>query len=491
MTSDRMLSDWLQGAAVKTAPDELLSRTLDAVADVSQERGVWGRLRFRHDTHVRYAVAGVAVLVVAFVGIRLLPDQRSGIGLPGQSPTATSSAAPSAPATSSPAASSSDASSAGTPSAAVKSPSSVSVEKNLTWTKLDDAVSGLSESVYSPAAGARIAWIDDRFVLNDRTGGVVATSDVGISWEVAENGSPVYDRYQPMAFESSTNWDNNLVGWIVGDWVRIVRPSGAPITHEFEGSVGALGIGPAGIVASTHSTLDFDAYVTSIIGPNWAEHMTSFDFTDGVLRITTDDDRNLEIVWADQGFEPGDVADRGFGWFSVDGVQWDPIPDFPDNVSDIIGVDDGFIARGSAMWFSADGLAWRRIGEYAQGWLVPWMGGALAAPDQDESATFDFWTSDGSRRLAVPTDVRSARGIGSGPLGLILLAPNRTILSSSDGTEWTVAQMPDEMAIAANGRQQATVAVGERSVVVLLWTTGSDEVPVPSLWVGTPADLPV
>ena len=174
------------------------------------------------------------------------------------------------------------------------------------------------------------------------------------------------------------------------DILRIVRPPAAPTeTTPFKGRIESIGIGPAGIVAQVHSHLDWDAWVASKLGADWVSRYKGVDFKDGILQITMKpgQGRGLKVVWADQGFEPGDYQDAGFGWYSPDGEQWTampagpPSPDgdggrgFPTGFGDVVGVSDGFIARGdrhqvlmplpdgcAGMWHSSDGLTWRNIG---------------------------------------------------------------------------------------------------------------------------------
>jgi hypothetical protein len=216
--------------------------------------------------------------------------------------------------------------------------------------------------------------------------------------------------------------------------------------------------------------------------------MTDFSFTDGVLRIATDDGRDIEIVWADQGFEPDDVADRGFGWHSLNGDDWAAIQEFPDNVSDIVGTSDGFIGRGGeAMWYSVDGLSWRRIGPYAAGAMLPWLGEVLVVPDQVQGREVQVWTADGSRPLPIATGIDSGwRASGAGPLGIVALGTDHSILYSHDGIDRTISPIPDRMRADADGRITPTIAVGDRSVVALLWKWGVNDSQSPSLWVGTP-----
>jgi hypothetical protein len=346
-------------------------------------------------------------------------------------------------------------------------------------------------------AVTRVVWLEGNFVLADQSLATVLTSTDGVTWNTQEGGSPSVHYYEPMIMGSIAYWQDELVGWsgAAADTLSVARPPDAPRTQEFDGVIGAAGVGPAGIVVRTHSTLDFDGYITSLMGPGWVDHMTNFDFTDGVLRITTDDDRELEIVWADHGFEPGDLADRGFGWYSPDGQEWVAIPDFPDNVSDIVGTSDGFIARGSDMWHSEDGLNWRRLGSHASGFIVPWMGNALVVPDDARPRRgFEVWAVDGPRSLPIggAADV-TWRTTGAGPLGIVSLGADDSILYSPDGIGWSISPMPEGMPADDYGRTTPTIAVGVHSVVVLLWREeigGSSISPTwtrsPSLWIGTP-----
>ena len=108
------------------------------------------------------------------------------------------------------------------------------------------------------------------------------------------------------------------------DVLRIVRPPAAPTeTTPFKGRIQSMAIGPAGIVAQVHSHLDWDAWVASKLGDDWVSRYKGVDFKDGILEITMKQGRGLKVVWADQGFEPGDYQDAGFGWYSPDGAAMD------------------------------------------------------------------------------------------------------------------------------------------------------------------------
>ena len=372
----------------------------------------------------------------------------------------------------------------------------------LTWTKL--VLDPRSLKLPDPAHPAdfvdrttkRIAWVGDRFVLADEDAGAVSTSTDGTSWVVEEPDGQAQDYFEPLLLHETATWQDRLVGWNIPEagplGLRIARPPDEPIAKSFEGPVSAVGIGPAGLVVRTHSTLDFDVYLRSLLGDGSAEDIT---FEDGILRITTDDGRVLEVDWAAQGFEPGDVADRGLGWYSPDGEEWTPIPDFPDNAESIVGVSDGFILRGGgAMRHSPDGLAWREIGDLVWDYDVvgPWAGGALTVERYGER--LDLWDSAGVRELPMSAEIptRSSDDLSDvsvGPLGIVWFEPGE-VLFSPDGIVWSIAALPDELV------QGGDVAVGERSVLVLTWSAavysddGEDRLvqePVPSLWLGTVA----
>ena len=91
----------------------------------------------------------------------------------------------------------------------------------------------------------------------------------------------------------------------------------------------------------------------------------------------------------------------------------------------------------------------------------------------------------------IPARSSDASDVSVGPLGIVWFEPGE-VLFSPDGIVWSIAALPDElMQLRDRG---ATVAVGERSVLVLTWSgavysdDGEDRLvqePVPSLWLGT------
>jgi hypothetical protein len=279
----------------------------------------------------------------------------------------------------------------------------------------------------------------------------------------------------------------------------------------FKGRIGSIGIGPAGIVASVASHLDWDAWVTTKLGlrsnNQWVKHLKSVDFRDGILQVKLDNGPGLKVNWADEGFLPGDYMYTGFGWYSPDGVAWTPIPGYGTDFTfnQVIGVSDGFIAQGVAvedrcplpdgcgeMWHSSDGLTWRNLGPSAErppnGELVPWMGGVLAT---DGVGRFGFWTSQGYTELPMAAELPSPpkephMTVGIGPLGLVSVSRGtKEILFTPDGVEWDINPMPAAMAADQTINRDPRVVVGDRSVLVVLKAGNSDD-PTLSLWLGTP-----
>ena len=89
----RIVRSWLdEGATV--LPDRVLDAVLDQVPATSQRRPLWPAWRFRHmNSALKLGLAATAVVVVALVGITLLP-RNGGVGASGTSPTSAPTASP-------------------------------------------------------------------------------------------------------------------------------------------------------------------------------------------------------------------------------------------------------------------------------------------------------------------------------------------------------------------------------------------------------------
>ena len=507
-------------AALRSDADQSLAHYEPAMvaraAMAGTQRGTlrlpWNTVR---PTSNRWRFAAAAVIGVLLVGGAFLLIQRGqpSIGDPSQTPSAASSQPAEVVPSETP---------APTPtSTAEATPPAVGQNLKLTWTKL-------SLAQRSP----RIAWLVDRFVQVDDESRLVQTSTDGFSWHVLQPGDPdpgYLDLMREVRNAGLVTWGDDIVRWwnpeegadiggkppiTARDIVRIVRPGAAPTdTTPFKGRIGSLGIGPAGIVATVDSQLDFDAWVASKLGKDWVSHYTGVDFKNGIVKVGMDNGPGLKVNWADEGFLPGDYLYTGFGWYSPDGVQWTPIPGYGTDftLNQVIGVSDGFIAQGEAvedrcplpdgcgeMWHSSDGLTWRNLGPSAErppeGRIVPWMGGALVT---DGFGTFDFWSSQGNRELPMAAELPTAprepnATFATGPLGLVTLSmETHEVLFTRDGVDWDLGPMPAAMAAdqtlsfgPSRPGDGPIVAVGDRSVLVVLWS-GSREAKTPSLWRGT------
>jgi hypothetical protein len=374
-----------------------------------------------------------------------------------------------------------------------------------------------------------LAWLGDRFALADAKSGSVRTSTDGETWQPVQPGDAAA-AYVDLATGRSASWQHDVVGWLNPEdgpdttaplpsnaqhIVTVVRPPAAPIsTVPFKGQIESMGIGPKGIFAEVHSSLDFDHWVTRKLGlrtnNDWTMHVKSVTFENGVLQIKLTNRPGLKVVWADQGFEPGDFGDSGFAWYSADGEHWTELP--PRGTSQfgtgsalptgafgqVVGVSDGFIASGtcanfdlscSGMWHSADGLSWQLL-ENAPGGgdLRPWMGGALVT---DGNGGFEVWTSGGSSKLPIAADLPNTQlPVAVGPLGLVSVSmEDRETFVSRDGINFALSPIPAQMSDAFKGRlwgpHAPTVAVGDRTVLDLEWSDDGNNPAIPSLWLGT------
>jgi len=396
---------------------------------------------------------------------------------------------------------------------------------DLTWTQLPlvtPVLEGDADAAHKQSP--RLAWIDDRFVLAEVESGAVRTSTDGQDWQGLQPGDASRG-YVDLLRGSFASWQDSHVGWwnpqeekqcenctnqppiTDRDVVQIVRPLAAPTsTTPFKGRIESIGIGRMGIVAQVHSALDWDAWVTKKLGlrtnNDWTCCVKDVTFKNGVLQIKLNNRPGLKVVWADEGLEPGDYQDRGFGWYSADGEHWtamppngDPGPDSGSSLptggfGKVAGVSDGFIATGASpdgacpdpdgsctgMWYSSEGLTWRLLGAapFESRELLPWRGGVLAT-DGDGHA--ELWTSDGSAEL--PIAARLHGTVATGPLGIVSIGDGQ-VLVSRDGIDYKVSSIPAQM-----GAAGSTVAVGDRTVLVPKFAAVDEFKWTWSLWLGT------
>ncbi len=483
-TLERRVTDWLQAEAPARAPDRVLATTLDRVAVVGQERTLtqW-RFRDRSRSNRAALIAATAALIAILAAGAVLVGSRT-----------RTEEAPSPP-----------------PSAPALR--TLGQGPTLTWNQIEVLPwSPVGFTDTRPRAGTRVAWIGARFVLIDEQTQTVAKSPDGSDWTVLTADDPEWDWFRVVPFEDSiASWGDAVVSWspsTPGAGIRIRRPPDAPSVAAFDGTVDAAGIGPAGIVVSSHTEFDQFAFIESVLGPTWAGDSIAFSgLQDGVLMLGSHDGRTASINLADHGVTEAQFENRGEGWHSVDGTTWTPIPEWPGKVTSIVGTADGFFAIGDAgtgprMFHSDDGFDWQRKAIATEGLdrqvinpvLLPWADGALQS---DGTFIFESWTADGRQVLPIAAEVRSrdhplmeGAGIGAGPLGIVVVeAFFHEILYSPDGVRWVIQTVPDPMygPGPADRRYRSSVAVGAGAVVVVMSEGANGEESRPSLWVGTPA----
>jgi hypothetical protein len=517
---ERDLEQWLQTEAPASAPAGFHATVMDRARTLRQRPGWATSLPIRRFGRGRgmTLLAAAALLLVggalaAGSGLLRLPSVVPPVPAPSFGVLATASP---------------DAMTTPTPSDSA-SPSPTALSLDLTWTQLPlvtPVLKGFADAAEKQSP--RLAWIDDRFVLAEVKSGAVRTSTEGQDWQALQPGDAAQG-YVDLLRGSFASWQDSHVGWwnpqeeaqcesctnqppiTDRDVVQIVRPLAAPTsTTPFKGRIESIGIGPMGIVAQVHSDIDWDAWVTNKLGlrtnNDWTCCVKDVTFENGVLQIKLNNRPGLKVVWADEGLEPGDYQDRGFGWYSPDGEHWTAMAPNADanqigstlptgGFGQVAGVSDGFIATGAApdgacpdpdgsctgMWYSSDGLTWRLLGAvpFESQELLPWRGGVLAT-DGDGHA--EVWTSDGSAQLPIAAQLHGT--VATGPLGIVSIGDGQ-VLVSRDGIGYKVSSIPAQMGDPANGGGGSTVvAVGDRTVLVHETRVGEFKM-TQSLWLGT------
>lgn len=302
----------------------------------------------------------------------------------------------------------------------------------------------------------------DRFLYVESAGQVLSTSFDGENWtRQLIQGS--FDR-----LTSFVGWQDTIVGFGCGGstagqsgqitpgagCVSVIHADGTVARQSFDGEVDQAGIGPSGIVVIVTETYDEnglqyadeDLVAMNLTGRD-INQLDVFEVTDGVLRVEYDG-QVTEYVLSDYGYTfDSRVAS---GWFSQDGEEWIPIPDFPAGENwDLVGTEDGFIAiSDSSVWHSSDGLAWRELGQSPGGeTLSRWSEGAIVVGA--ESA----WFISGS---GIVETAFSATGLepsipAFSDLGMIIVDIDgetmdlNQILYSPDGQAWTNTNVPSTM----------------------------------------------
>jgi len=367
----------------------------------------------------------------------------------------------------------------------------------------------------------------DRFLYVDVPNNTVGTSFDGSNW-TRESIQGSLDR----SIGTFVGWRDTVVGFGCGGWVGLVgepmtaQPGCVSVIHadgtvanqSFDAQINAAGIGPFGIVAIVTDSYDEDGLeylaendlATGLTGRDWADFDGSvIEIVDGVLHIEFRDGLVSDYVLADHGYADAE-SQVASGWFSQDGEEWIPIPDFPSKTNPdgmgwgLIGTEDGFVAisddndGGVLIWHSSNGLDWRELGQSPGGGtdLSRWSDGAIVA-----GAENNFWYVSG---LGIAETPLATTGLGeisisiSDKVGVVIVDMGATmelsqVLYSPDGQEWTNTNVPPEMreSLANLGwpmhQAPIEVAATETGVLLRLSVGGVGQGNSTSVWfLGTP-----
>jgi len=360
----------------------------------------------------------------------------------------------------------------------------------------------------------------DRFLYVDSANKAVHSSFDGLEW----TSVPIEGSIDRMFYFVA--WHDTVVGTGCGGatssggpitpnagCVSVIHPDGTVATQSFDAQINEAGIGPAGIVAIVTDSYDEDglqyAYedvvAWNLTGRDINE-FSVFEVIDGVLHVESHDGQVGDYVLAEHGY--ADIESQvASGWFSQDGEDWLPIPDFPAGRDwDLIGTEDGFVAISDdrdgdvVAWHSSNGLDWRELGQSPGGGLSRWRDGAVVV------ATESVWHVSG---LGIEKTPLATTGLGeyflstSGNVGVLVVdfkpatelnqilgVELNQILYSPNGQAWTTTNVPLEMrdlelTISADHNPVEAVATDTNVILLLLEAIEGDNAAL--VWyLGTP-----
>ena len=245
--------------------------------------------------------------------------------------------------------------------------------------------------------------------------------------------------------------------------VSVIRPDGTVASRSFDGNINDVGIGPSGIVVIVGNHYDEDGLqyagedvlAWNLTGRDINE-IDVFEITDGVLHVEYED-QATDYVLSEHGYAYAEGGEPfASGWFSQNGEEWIPIPDFPAaNRWSLIGTADGFVGISEDLdgdpivWHSSNGLDWRDLGQ-SPGFHWPlsrWNDGALVG------GTESIWYI--SARSIEQTPLLATENepaiSASGNVGMVRIdiEPKtfdlKRILYSPRGEAWIDTNVPPEM----------------------------------------------
>jgi hypothetical protein len=366
-----------------------------------------------------------------------------------------------------------------------------------------------------------------RYVYID--GNAFAVSVDGINWTTQPiQGS--LDRPNALA-----GWQNTILAYGCGGWVgsegspitarpgcvSVINAEGAVISQSFDAHINAAGIGPHGIVAivtnrSDESGLEYFKYdhMWDLIGRE-PDDLTFDEISDGVLHIETTGGEVIDYVLSEYGYTDSEPQ-AASAWYSEDGKEWTPIPDFPGVTShesfhwpnglqwNLVATEDGFVATSNnqdgtdIVWHSPDGLDWRELGRLPGdiGFLGPWKEGAVLV-----KAEGVWYLSEAGieETVLTPADGEAPLAISaSGKIGIVVVdawhatADLNQIVYSSDGRTWINTDLPPQMRDDLSNLgwpmfQKPIEAAATDSGVLLRLSASGDILDPASVWyLGTP-----
>ena len=319
-----------------------------------------------------------------------------------------------------------------------------------------------------------------RYVYID--GNAFAVSVDGINWTTQSIQGSLEDQ------DALVGWQDAILSYGCGGWigiegrpitprpgcVSVINADGAVASQSFDAHINAAGIGPHGIVAivtnrSDESGLEYFKYdhMWDMIGRE-SDDLTFDEISDGVLHIETTGGEVIDYVLSEYGYTDSEPQ-AASAWYSEDGEEWTPIPDFPRVTShesfhwpnglqwNLVATEDGFVATSNdqdgtdIVWHSPDGLSWRELGRLPGdiGFLGPWKEGAVLV--KAEGVWYLSKTGIEERALT-PADGEAPLAVSaSGKVGIVVVdawhatAELNQILYSSDGRTWMNTGMPEEM----------------------------------------------
>ena len=223
------------------------------------------------------------------------------------------------------------------------------------------------------------------------------------------------------------------VGYVPPDWVPAAwtSPDGANWlihsmgTTDFTFPV-SLAAGADGAVVAVGRSGQMPVAWTSADGSAWRRHSVP------VLEGSDVAERMSAVVASERGYLAGgsvgpELSDRHARfWTSVDGIDWQPVPDDPvafanSEVRAITTFGDGFVAvgvvgtaqeqSGAVAWTSADGLTWTRVDDpsFVDGIAVavvaaPFGGLVAVGSDLDRREAVAWTSPDGRRWTRAPSE---------------------------------------------------------------------------------------